>query len=77
MGVRIFDKPSCQTVRFPGLIINTKKSYLWLLRGGPPEAPVVLYHYEQTRGADYLRAFLQGYHGYLQRDGYKVYQTLE
>lgn len=56
---------------------NTSKSYIWVLRGGPPEKPVVLYHYEQTRGSDYLRAFLQGYTGYVQRDGYKVYQTLE
>lgn len=55
---------------------NTSKSYAWVLRGGPPETPVVLYHYERTRGSEYLRQFLQGYSGYLQRDGYKVYQTL-
>jgi transposase len=56
---------------------NTSKSYTWVLRGGPPEKPVVLYHYEQTRKADYLREFLQGYTGYVQHDGYKVYRTLE
>ena len=55
---------------------NTSKSYAWVLRGGPPETPVVLYHYERTRGSEYLRQFLQGYSGYLQRDGYKVYQRL-
>ena len=56
---------------------NTSKSYTWVLRGGPPDKPVVLYHYERTRGSEYLRGFLQGYTGYVQRDGYKVYQTLE
>lgn len=55
---------------------NTSKSYTWVLRGGPPDAPVVLYHYEQTRGSEYLRRFLQGYAGYVQHDGYSVYKTL-
>ena len=55
---------------------NTSKSYIWVLRGGPPDTPVVLYHYEQTRGSEYLRRFLQGYSGYVQHDGYSVYKTL-
>lgn len=56
---------------------NTSKSYTWVVRGGPPDTPVVLYHYERTRGSEYLREFLQGYTGYVQHDGYRVYKTLE
>lgn len=55
---------------------NTKKSFMWLARGGPPESPVCLYHYTPTRSAEYPRALLGDYSGYLQVDGYSAYQTL-
>lgn len=56
---------------------NTSKSYTWVVRGGPPETPVVLYRYEPTRGSEYLRKVLWGYTGHVQHDAYKVYQMLE
>jgi transposase len=55
---------------------NTTKSYMWLARGGPPEQPVVVYHYSQTRGGEYPRSLLNEYTGYVQADGYKVYSML-
>jgi len=55
---------------------NTTKSYMWLARGGPPQAPVVVYHYSRTRGSDYPRSVLDGFEGYLQADGYRVYRML-
>jgi transposase len=55
---------------------NTTKSYMWLARGGPPEAPVYLYRYSPTRGPDLPREILSDYHGYVQADGYSVYTRL-
>jgi len=49
------------------------KSYLWLQRGGPPEQPVVLYHYDPGRGAGVAKRLLAGFKGYLQTDGYDGY----
>src|SRR5690606_37599710 len=51
------------------------KSYLWLQRGGPPQQPVVLYHYDPGRGAGVAKRLLQGFTGYLQTDGYDGYNA--
>jgi len=52
------------------------KSYLWLQRGGPPEQPVVLYHYDPGRGAGVAKRLLEGFTGYLQTDGYDGYNAV-
>ncbi len=31
---------------------DTTLSYMWVVRGGPPEAPVILYHYAPSRGTE-------------------------
>jgi len=49
------------------------KSYLWLQRGGPPDQPVVLFHYDPGRGAGVAKRLLAGFKGYLQTDGYDGY----
>jgi transposase len=54
---------------------DTDKSWMWLARGGPPGKTVVLYKYNQTRAAYNAKGFLEGYKGYLQTDGYKVYDA--
>lgn len=69
------DETPLQVLNEPGRA-NTTKSYMWLARGGPPEAPVVVYHYSPTRGSDYPRSLLDGYEGYLQADAYGVYRML-
>ena len=69
------DETPVQVLGEPGRE-NTKKSYMWLARGGPPEGPVCLYHYTPTRSAEYPRTLLGNYSGYLQVDGYSAYQTL-
>ena len=51
------------------------KSYLWLQCGGPPEQPVVLYHYDPGRGAGVAKRLLTGFKGYLQTDGYGGYNA--
>ena len=55
--------------------LDTQKSYMWLARGGPPGKTVVLYEYRQTHGAYHAKAFLEGYSGYLQTDGYEGYDS--
>jgi len=54
---------------------DTSKSYMWLARGGPPESPFVIYEYHETRSSQHTKAFLEGYAGYLQTDGYQAYET--
>jgi transposase len=55
--------------------LDTKRSYMWLARGGPPGKTVVWYEYQKTRGASHAKAFLSGYSGYLQTDGYEGYDA--
>ena len=53
------------------------KSYMWLYRtSGDAEHPIVLYDYQPGRGQEYPNAFLDGFHGYLQTDGYSGYNGL-
>jgi len=54
---------------------DTAESRMWLARGGPPDTPVTLYQYRQTRSADHAKAILEGYSGYLQTDGYIGYDS--
>jgi transposase len=51
------------------------KSYMWLARGGPPDKKVIWYEYHPTRAAYNAKAFLEGYSGYLQTDGYDGYDA--
>jgi transposase len=52
---------------------DTQNSYMWLALGGPPGKTVALYEYHPTRAAYNAKAFLKGYSGYLQTDGYDAY----
>lgn len=56
---------------------NQTKSYLWVIRGGPPDQPIVLYRYAPTRSSDVVRAWLADYKGIVQTDGYKGYDFLD
>jgi len=55
---------------------NTTKSYMWVMRGGDPEHPILLYKYHQSRGAKVPELYLNGYQGYVQTDGYKAYDEV-
>lgn len=41
------------------------------------EQPVVVYDYQSGRSRAYAEDFLTGYKGYLQCDGYSVYDNIE
>jgi len=55
---------------------NTSKSYMWVIRGGDPRHPVLLYQYHRSRSAEVPLAYLKGYEGYLQTDGYAGYNEV-
>ncbi|UCF97253.1 MAG: IS66 family transposase [Spirochaetaceae bacterium] len=52
---------------------NTTKSYMWVIRGGPPENPVILYRYHPTRSETIPLQYLSDYEGFLPTDGYDGY----
>jgi len=53
---------------------NTTQSYMWVIRGGPPENPVVVYRYHPTRSAKIPLQYLSEYEGFLHTDGYEGYK---
>ena len=55
---------------------DTSKSYMWVMCGGAPEHPVLLYRYHPTRSKEVAKVYLNGYHGYLKTDGYSGYDEV-
>jgi len=52
---------------------NTTQSFMWVMRGGPPEKPVILFRYHPSRSASIPLQYLKDYKGFLQTDGYDGY----
>lgn len=53
------------------------QSFMWLFRSGEDGLPpLILYGYTPTRSGSNAREFLNGYHGYLETDGYQGYNSL-
>jgi transposase len=69
------DETTVQVLKEPDRA-NTTKSYMWIFRGGPPDKPALLYQYHPTRSGEVAKDFLNGYHGYIQTDGYIGYDAL-
>jgi len=55
---------------------NTTKSYMWVMRGGDPETPVLVYRYHPSRSKEIPAQYLSEYEGYLQSDGYDGYEEI-
>jgi hypothetical protein len=49
---------------------------MWLVRGGPPDQPVVIFHYAASRGEEIPSRLLDGFEGVLQTDGYAGYNQV-
>jgi len=64
-----------QTVSGEEKRADASESRMWLARGGPPDKPVALYQYRQTRSAEHAKEILEGFSGYLQTDGYIGYDS--
>jgi transposase len=52
---------------------DTAQSFMWVIRGGPPENPLIVYRYHPSRSAKIPLQYLEDYEGYLQTDGYDGY----
>lgn len=51
---------------------------MWVYRSNEvSKQPVVIYDYQPGRSRKSLTSFLQGFEGYLQCDGYRVYDNVE
>ena len=53
-----------------------QKSYMWLYKSGEYDNQIVLYDYQPSRSHKNPKGFLRGFKGYLQTDGYMVYEKL-
>src|SRR5271169_390055 len=52
---------------------DTAQSFMWVMRGGQPAKPVLVYRYHPSRSAAIPLQYLSGFHGHLQTDGYEGY----
>lgn len=59
-------------------IPGPKDCYMWVYRTGEfSPHPIVVYDFQDGRGADHPDIYLKGYSGVLVTDGYQAYHTLE
>ncbi len=49
---------------------------MWVQTGWPPGKPVVLFHYDPSRGGDALVRLMQDFQGYIMADGYDGYDDV-
>lgn len=70
------DETTLQVLSEPGRC-PTRKSYMWIFRGGDPERPVLEFQYHPSREAEVAANFLEGYRGNVQTDGYAGYDFLD
>ena len=55
----------------------SSESRMWVYcSGNTGTAPVVLFEYQPTRSGEHARRFLEGFHGWLQTDGYAGYNKV-
>ena len=54
----------------------TSDKWMWLIRGGPPNQPAVLFEYDASRSEDVPSRLLDGFEGVLQVDGYAGYNQV-
>ncbi|MDH5325312.1 MAG: IS66 family transposase [Gammaproteobacteria bacterium] len=69
------DETRTQVLQEPGKAASSQ-SYMWVMRGGPPDQPVVLFNYDPSRSQTVPERLLFGYQGYLQTDGYAGYNKV-
>lgn len=52
------------------------KSYMWVMRGGPPKQSSIIYHYDPRRGKAVAKRLLSDYQGFLQSDAWHAYDAV-
>ena len=69
------DETPFQVLKEPGKRAQSQ-SYLWVLRGGVPEHPLIYYEYDPSRSGEVPKRLLRGFEGFLQTDGYEGYTAI-
>ncbi|MEQ9587964.1 MAG: IS66 family transposase [Parvibaculaceae bacterium] len=69
------DETPVQVLKEPGKVARSK-SYMWVMKGGPPDHQGIVYHYDPTRAQGVPKQLLDNYQGYLQTDGYAGYNAI-
>ena len=69
------DETRIQVLKDDGKVATSDK-WMWLIRGGPPDRPVVLFHYDASRSEEVPSRLLDGFAGVLQTDGYAGYNKV-
>jgi transposase len=69
------DETRIQVLKDDGKVATSDK-WMWLIRGGPPDRPAVLFHYDASRGEAVPSRLLDGFTGVLQTDGYAGYNQV-
>ena len=66
------DESRMYVLKEPGKVAQSDK-WMWVIRGGPPDKPSVLFDYDPSRAGDVAVRLLEGFSGVLQADGYSGY----
>jgi transposase len=69
------DETTVQVLKEKGRAAQSK-SYMWVRRGGPPDKPIILFDYDQTRRGSVPATLLGDWRGILQTDGYEGYAAV-
>lgn len=69
------DETRVQVLKEPGRPATSDK-FMWVTLGGPPGQPGVLFEYDPSRSQEVPLRLLDGFHGYLQTDGYAGYNAV-
>ncbi|MDH5185292.1 MAG: IS66 family transposase [Gammaproteobacteria bacterium] len=69
------DETRIQVLKVDGRAPTSDK-WMWVIRGGPPDQPVVLFTYDASRSEKVPLRLLEGFSGFLQADGYAGYNRV-
>lgn len=69
------DATTLQVLKEPDRRAETK-SYLYCMRGGPPEEGVVLYAYNDKKHKQFVQTWFEGFEGYLHVDGDNIFEEI-
>ena len=69
------DATTLQVLNEPGRSAETK-SYVYCMRGGPPEKSVILYEYNDVQHKQFVSDWFEGFSGYLHVDGDNFFEQV-
>jgi hypothetical protein len=69
------DETKVQVLKEPGKSAQSQ-SYMWIQRGGPPDKPIIHFHYDPSRSTSVASKLLKGFGGTLMTDGYEPYRQV-